>query len=63
MVIIYLVFSFLKIYFKINNNKLENKVINGPYIHHMSEIYGNYSHILKEFCKYIPEISFDPLED
>ena len=44
-------------------SKLEKKIINGPYIHHMSEIYGNYSHILKEFCKYIPEISFDPLED
>ena len=42
---------------------LERKIIEGPYIHHMSEIYGNYSEILKDFCKYIPGLTFDPLED
>ncbi len=40
-------------------DKLEAKLINGPYIHHMSEIYGQYASELKEFCKYIPELEFD----
>ena len=44
-------------------SKLENKIINGPYIHHMSEIYGEYVDVLEEFCKYIPELEFDPIEE
>lgn len=44
-------------------SKLEKKLIDGPYIHHMSEIYGNYTDVLEEFCKYIPGISYDPLEE
>ena len=44
-------------------SKLENKLINGPYIHHMSEVYGKYADVLEEFCRYIPELEFDPLED
>lgn len=43
--------------------KIERKMIEGPYIHHMTEIYGNYSHVLKEFCKYIPGLSYDPIEE
>ena len=31
-------------------SKLENKVINGSYIHHMSEIFGKYSEMLEEFA-------------
>ena len=46
-----------------NLSKVEEKLINGPYIHHMSEIYGGYSEILKEFCKYIPELKYDPIEE
>ena len=42
--------------------KVERKMIEGPYIHHMSEIYGDYSEVLKEFCKFIPELTFDPVE-
>ena len=33
------------------------------YIHHMVEAYGNYSEILREFCKYVPELDFDPIEE
>ncbi len=43
--------------------KLERKLINGPYIHHMSEIWGDYSEVLEEAVKYIPNLEFDPLED
>ncbi|MCQ2742556.1 MAG: hypothetical protein MJ239_04580 [Bacilli bacterium] len=42
--------------------KLERKLIEGPYIHHMSEVPGNFVGILKEFCKYT-DVTFDPLED
>lgn len=45
-----------------NLSNVEKKLINGPYIHHMSEIYGKYSDILEEFCKYIPGLSYDPIE-
>lgn len=44
-------------------SKLERKLIEGPYIHHMSEIYGDYTEVLREFCKYIPGLTFDPCEN
>ncbi len=43
--------------------KIEKKMIDGPYIHHMSEIYGCFTDVLKEFCRYIPGLEFDPLEE
>lgn len=46
-----------------NLSKIENKLINGPYIHHMAELYGDYSEVLQEFCKYVPDLTFDPIED
>lgn len=36
-----------------NLDKWERKLIEGPYIHHMAEIEGDYTAELKEFCKYI----------
>lgn len=42
--------------------KLERKLVEGPYIHHVTEIYGDYVDSLKEFSKYT-DIIFDPLED
>ncbi|MBE7053137.1 MAG: fucose isomerase [Ruminococcaceae bacterium] len=44
-------------------SKVEKKLINGPYIHHMSEVYGQYKDVLEEFCKFIPELEFDPIEE
>ena len=41
---------------------VEKKLINGPYIHHMTEVYGKYADVLEEFCKYIPELEYDPIE-
>lgn len=43
--------------------KIERKMIEGPYIHHMSEVYGDYTEELKEFCKYISGLEFDPIEE
>ncbi len=42
--------------------KVERKMIEGPYIHHMSEIYGDYKEVLEEFCKFVPGLTFDPVE-
>lgn len=42
--------------------KVERKMIEGPYIHHMSELYGNYADVLEEFCKFISGLEFDPIE-
>ncbi|MCI8387596.1 MAG: hypothetical protein HFE63_03930 [Clostridiales bacterium] len=44
-----------------NLPKVERKVIEGPYIHHMAEIQGHYADVIKEFCKYVPELEFDDL--
>lgn len=44
-------------------SKLERKMIEGPYIHHMSELYGKYAEVLKEFCKYIPDLTFDGINE
>ena len=46
-----------------NLSKWERKLIEGPYIHHMSEIEGSYSEIVKEFCKYIPALEYDTVEE
>ncbi len=37
----------------------ERKLIEGPYIHHVSEIEGSFTNEIKEFCKYIPKIKFE----
>lgn len=37
----------------------EKKLIEGPYIHHMAEIAGDYTSEIKEFCKYIPGLKTD----
>lgn len=42
--------------------KLERKLIEGPYIHHVTEIYGDYVEELKEFAKF-EDLIFDCLED
>ena len=42
---------------------LERKLVEGPYIHHMSEIEGSYFETLKDFAKFVPELVFDEMED
>ncbi len=37
----------------------ERKLIEGPYIHHVSEIEGGFTNEIKEFCKYVPQIKFE----
>jgi L-fucose isomerase-like protein len=45
-----------------NLAKWERKLVEGPYIHHMAQIEGDYSEALKEFCKYIPSLNADWVE-
>lgn len=45
-----------------NLSKWERKLIEGPYIHHMAEIEGNYTEELNEFCKYIPNLEIDTVD-
>lgn len=40
----------------------ERKLIEGPYIHHVSEIEGSLTEAIKEFCKYVPALKFDPVK-
>ena len=40
-------------------NKWERRLVEGPYIHHMAEIEGDYTLELQEFCKFIPKLSPD----
>ena len=41
--------------------KWEHKIVEGPYIHHVSGTYGNYAEVLYEACKYIPNLTYDSL--
>ena len=41
--------------------KWEHKLVEGPYIHHISGVYGKYADILVEACKYIPALKPDSL--
>ena len=40
-------------------SKWERKLIEGPYIHHMAEIEGDYTWEMREFCKYVPYLTQD----
>lgn len=39
--------------------KVEDRLIDGPYIHHFVEILGDYTKELREFCKYFPNLKVD----
>lgn len=41
--------------------KVEDRLIQGPYIHHFAEIQGDWQAELNEFCKYVPQIKLDSL--
>ena len=41
----------------------EDRLLDGPYIHHFSEIEGNYVSALREFCKYFPNLHVDTTLD
>ena len=43
-------------------SKWERKLVEGPYIHHMAEIEGDYTEELKEFSKYVPGLKIDTVE-
>lgn len=38
---------------------VERRLIEGPYIHHVSEIEGSFTEEIREVCKYIPNLQFD----
>ncbi len=44
-----------------NLPRVERKVIEGPYIHHMAEIQGRHAETLRELCKFVPGLEFDDL--
>ncbi len=41
--------------------KIEDRIIDGPYIHHFVEIAGDYRKEIEEFCKYFPNLKVDKL--
>lgn len=45
-----------------NLPKWERKLVEGPYIHHVSEIEGSFTEEIKEVCKYIPALNADVVE-
>ncbi len=42
-----------------NLQRIEDRLLDGPYIHHFVEIEGDYTKELKEFCKYFPNLKVD----
>ena len=42
-----------------NLQKVEDRLIDGPYIHHFVEMEGDYKKEIKEFCKYFPNLKYD----
>ena len=44
-----------------NLQAVEDRLIEGPYIHHFAEIQGDWRKELQEFCKYISSIKIDTL--
>jgi L-fucose isomerase-like protein len=42
--------------------KWEEKLMNGPYVHHVAAVHGRIAPLLYEACKYIPGLAPDPIE-
>ncbi len=42
--------------------KWERKLIEGPFIHHLSVAYGNYGEVLQESCKYVSGLEYTRLD-
>jgi hypothetical protein len=38
---------------------VEDRLLDGPYIHHFVEMRGDYTKEIKEFCKYFPNLKVD----
>lgn len=50
------------VWLKVDNwEEWEEKIVFGPYIHHVAGAYGNYSQILSEACKFIKGLNPDPV--
>ena len=43
--------------------KWEDRLLDGPYIHHFVEIEGDYTKEMREFCKYFPALNIDKTLD
>ena len=41
----------------------ERKLVMGPYIHHISGVYGRYGEILREACRYLNGVEADPADE
>lgn len=51
------------VWFEVNDwRKWENKLIRGPYIHHVAVTYGKLALALYEACRYLPGLLPDPVE-
>ena len=42
-----------------NLQAVEDRLLDGPYIHHFVEMRGDYRKEIKEFCKYFPNLKVD----
>lgn len=42
---------------------VEDKLLDGPYIHHFVEMQGDYRKEIREFCKYFPNLKVDRVEN
>jgi L-fucose isomerase-like protein len=52
------------VWFETDNwDRWEEKLIFGPYIHHVTGIFGKYGRVLAEASKYMPGIELDAMED
>ena len=45
-----------------NLSAWERKMVEGPYIHHVSEVEGSFTDEIREVCKYIPALKIDSVE-
>ena len=44
-----------------NLQNIEDRLLDGPYIHHFVEIEGDYRKEIKEFCRYFPNLKTDEI--
>jgi L-fucose isomerase-like protein len=52
------------VWFEVDNwKRWEEKLMFGPYIHHVAGVYGHYKDIMKEVCRYLGDVEFDEVDN
>ena len=52
------------VWFEVDDwRRWEEKLMFGPYIHHVAGVYGHYKDVMQEVCRYLGQVEFDEVDE